>query len=70
MVKKNEFSLGDTLSPIGVAFYIVPLINSVTRVGTMEEKIVLFESMLEWKAHELIPSTKRGHKGEQEERIE
>lgn len=67
---KNEYSLGKTLTPIGVAFYIVPLVNAVTRVGTMEEKILLFESMLEWKAYDMIPSTKRGCKGQQETRLE
>lgn len=66
MAEKNKFSLGDSLSPIGVAFYIVPLINSITRVGTIEEKRLLFESMLNWKAHDLIPSTKRGCGGQLE----
>lgn len=60
MAEKNKFSLGEILSPIGVAFYIVPLINAITRVGTPEEKMLLFESMLNWKAYDLIPSTKRG----------
>lgn len=36
----------------------------------MEEKELLFESMLTWKADELIPSTKRGHRGEIETRLE
>lgn len=36
----------------------------------MEEKELLFESMLDWKAGEYISSTKRGHKGEQETRLE
>lgn len=53
-----------------MAFYIVPLVNAVVRVGTIGEKKLLFESMLEWKANELIPSTKRGHKGEQETVLE
>lgn len=70
MANKNSYSLGDTLSPIGVAFYIVPLINAITRVGTMEEKKLLFESMLNWKAYDLIPSTKRGCSGQQETRLE
>lgn len=70
MINKNSYSIGPTLSPISIAFYVVPLINAVARVGTMEEKQLLFESMLEWKAYEEIPSTKRGHKGEQETRIE
>jgi single-stranded DNA-specific DHH superfamily exonuclease len=37
----------------------------------MDEKIVLFESMLDFKAFEMIPSIKRGHKpGEMETRVE
>ena len=70
MAEKNSYSLGSILSPIGVAFYIVPLMNAVTRVGTMEEKFLLFESMLDWKAYDLVPSTKRGCKGQEETRLE
>lgn len=70
MVEKNSYQLKGNLTPIGIAFYIVPYINAVTRVGTQEEKQVLFESMLEWKAYELVPSTKRGCKGQQETRLE
>ena len=36
------FNLGDTLTPIGIAFYIVPMINSMCRMGTAEEKERLF----------------------------
>lgn len=28
----------------------------------MEEKELIFNAMLEWKANELVDSTKRGHK--------
>jgi len=35
----------------------------MTRSGTMEEKILMFEAMLEWKSNLLVPSTKRGCKG-------
>jgi len=38
MAEKNEHSLGSQITPIGVAFYIVPYVNAVTRVGTQEEK--------------------------------
>ena len=48
----------------------MPLINSITRVGTMAEKTLLFESMLNWKAFDLVPSTKRGCSGQQETRLE
>lgn len=70
MIDKNSYQLKGSLTPISVAFYIVPYINAVTRVGTQEEKQVLFESMLEWKSYELIPSTKRGCKGQEETRVE
>lgn len=70
MAEKNHYQLGDNPTPIGVAFYIVPLINSITRVGTLEEKTLLFESMLNWKAFDLVPSTKRGCVGQQETRLD
>ena len=70
MTIKNEYSLGGKVTPFGVAFYIAPYVNAVTRSGTMEEKIVLFESMLEFKAYENIASTKRGCKGQFETRVE
>lgn len=63
MVEKNAFSLKGEYTPIGIAFYVAPYINAVNRMGTQEEKLLLFESMLEYKALELIPSTKRGCKG-------
>lgn len=70
MVDKNKRQIGNEPSSMGLAFYVVPFVNAVTRVGTMEEKTLLFESMLECKAFNLIPSTKRGCKGQQETRIE
>lgn len=70
MAEKNHYQLGDNPTPIGVAFYIVPLINSITRVGTLEEKTLLFESMLNWKAFDLVSSTKRGCSGQQETRLD
>ena len=70
MTIKNEYSLGGKVTPFGVAFYIAPYVNAVTRSGTMDEKIVLFESMLEFKSYEMLPSTKRGCKGQFETRVE
>lgn len=70
MVQKNAYSLGDEVTPDGVAFYIAPYINAVTRIGTLEERILLFESMLEWKADDLVPSTKRGCSGQTERLVE
>ena len=70
MTIKNQFSLGGDITPFGVAFYIAPYVNAVTRCGTQEEKLILFESMLDFKAYELIASTKRGCKGQYESRVE
>lgn len=70
MVIKQDYSLKGKVTPMGAAFYIVPGINATTRVGTIEEKMTLFESMLEFKAYEQIPSTKRGCKGQFETRVE
>jgi len=68
MAKKNAYSIGDDLTPIGCAFYITPLINGIVRSGTIEEKQLIFESMLKFKAFNIIPSNKRGHKpGETEQ---
>ena len=62
MVAKNEYSLKGKVTPTGIAWYIAPAVNAVTRVGTQKEKEVLFESFLNHKAYTLVPSTKRGHK--------
>lgn len=70
MVQRAEFKLGSTITSEGVAFYIAPYVNAVTRVGKQEEKLILFEAMLEHKAYEQIPSTKRGKKGEYETKVE
>lgn len=70
MVDKQAYSLKDGISPIGVAFYIAPYVNATIRMGTQEEKLMLFESMLDYRGYELIPSTKRGCKGQQETRVE
>lgn len=70
MMTKNAYNLGDQLTPMGVAFYIVPYINAIARVGTYDECLLLAESMLEYRAYEQIPSTKRGCKGQTETRVE
>ena len=50
--------------PFCIGFYIAPFINATIRVGTMEEKEMLFKAMLNRFGNELVPSGKRGHKGE------
>lgn len=72
MTKTQNFSIGrhGGLDPYAMSFYIVPQVNATIRMGTQEEKMLLFESMLNFKAYELIPSTKRGCKGQMETRVE
>lgn len=69
MWQKNKFKLGDTPTSWGVTFYIVPFVNAITRSGTLEEKKLIFDAMLKYKAFEQIPSNKRGHKPGEMERV-
>ena len=48
------------LTPIDIAFYIAPLINALTRVGSMKEKEAMFYCFIE--PDRILPSTKRGAK--------
>ena len=57
----SKQQLIDAMNPISVAFYIVPLVNAMIRVGTMDEKRRLFEAFLD--GDKMIPSGKRGAKG-------
>ncbi len=71
MADKNAYSMNNKVTPTGIAWYIAPSINSITRVGTLTEKRVLFEAMLDYKAYNQIASIKRGHKpGETESVVE
>lgn len=45
VMQKESYSLGVELTPIKVAFNIVPLINALIRVGEYEEQLVLFKAM-------------------------
>lgn len=69
MWQKNKFKLGEHITSIDAAFYIVPMINAVQRSGSIEEKELLFKSMLKSDAFKMIPSNKRGHKPGEEERL-
>lgn len=71
-IQKQDYSISRAggLCPFSVSFFIVPLINATIRMGTMEEKLILFESMIDFLAEDLIPSTKRGCKGQYETRVE
>ena len=54
----------EKLTPTSVAFYIVPLVNGMIRVGTMEEKSRLFLAFID--GNQMIESGKRGAKGTME----
>lgn len=69
MIEKQDYSLKGQITPMGVAFYVAPFVNAVTRVGTKTEKIILFDSMLEFKAFNKVQSTKRGDNKDVRERI-
>jgi len=67
LIEAQSFSLKEKalypypgLTPIDIAFYIAPLINAITRVGTMTEKENMFYCFIE--PDRLVQSTKRGAK--------
>lgn len=61
--KDNYYTSGD-ITQIKVAFYVTPLINALIRVGSQSEKEQLFLGFIN--GDKVIPSTKRGAKGEME----
>lgn len=69
-VQNYSITKAGGLNPFSIGFYIAPAINAMNRFGSASEKMLLFESMLEFKAYEMIPSTKRGCKGQYETRVE
>ena len=67
MWQKNMFKLGEQPTAWGFTFYVVPLINAITRSGSLDEKELIFNSMLKFRANTEVMSNKRGHKpGEKE----
>lgn len=67
MCEKNKFSIDKMggINYMSMAFYVTPFINAIVRSGTMEEKELIFKSMLQIYAFEKVSSGKRGHKGEE-----
>ena len=70
LMAQNAFQNGNDVNIKAFSWTMAPPVNAVTRVGTDAEKMLLFESLLEYKAYEEIPSTKRGCKGQLETRVE
>lgn len=67
LLDKQDFSLKGKRTQIGIAFYIVPLINSMIRLGTQADKEELFLAFI--KPDLVYDSTKRGHKQGDKENI-
>ena len=64
-VEKQSYSMGGIVNATTVAFYIVPMMNAMIRVGSMEEKQRLFMALID--GHYQVPCNKRGAKGTTEE---
>lgn len=70
MADKNAFTLGGKVTSKGASWYIAPFVNAMVRSGESAEKEILFQSMLNFRAFQKIPSNKRGHKpGEMEDLV-
>lgn len=57
-LKEKAISPYPGLGPVDIAFYVAPLINAITRVGTQAEKECLFYCFIE--PNKAMQSTKRG----------
>ena len=64
-IEKQAYSMNNEVTPISVAFYIVPMMNAMIRMGSMEEKERLFLGLID--GHKQVPCNKRGAKGTMEE---
>ena len=72
MLDKNSFPLSKTeyksalpdaaCTNIGAAFFITPFLNAISRSGSLSEKQLIFESMLNHRAFVQIPEIKRNKK--------
>ena len=47
LIQAQEFSMGGKLTVHNIAWYIAPVINAITRIGTFEERELLFKAMIE-----------------------
>lgn len=71
MAKAQNYNINKHggLNPYTIGFYIAPFINAITRTGTIGEKKLVFEAMLDYIAYNTVPSTKRGCKGQYETHV-
>lgn len=66
LASAGSFQSGIEIIPKTFSWTLAPAVNAICRVGSREDKKIVFEAMLEHLANEEVPSTKRGHKGETE----
>lgn len=59
LAKAQEFSMHGQITVHNIAWYISPIINAITRIGTLEERELLFRAMIE--QDETFVYDKRGH---------
>lgn len=64
LIQKQEYSIKGEVTPISIAFYISPLINATTRIGTKEENENMFKAFIE--TDETVMYKPRGKKEEVE----
>ena len=69
LAKKNEYSMKNKVNHMSVAFYVAPYVNAICRSGTIEQKALVFKSMLKYEAFKEVLSTKRGHLLDQKEQL-
>ncbi|PKR83526.1 DHH family phosphoesterase [Heyndrickxia camelliae] len=58
LIKQQEYSLNGKINPTSVGFYISPLINAVTRIGSLQDRIDMFKAFIGTK--ERVPYKPRG----------
>ena len=52
-----------TVNPVSLGFYVSPYVNAMCRSGELDEKEILFNSFLNYKAYSIIKSSKKGEVG-------
>lgn len=66
LAKQNEYTINKYggLCYKGCAFGLTPFVNAICRSGTIDEKRLVFDAMLDTYGYALVPSGKRGAHGE------
>lgn len=64
MCDKNKYSIDKMggINYMSIAFYVTPYMNAVCRTGTMDEKRMMFDALLDYKNNTTVPSVRRNIK--------